>query len=66
MIISNYKSSEVNYWILKDGNYTISATNDFLEFSSRAVLAKGGLISEIFHVGSNLPNNVQNTVTSSE
>ena len=30
-----------------DGNYTISGTKDFLEFSSRAALTKGGLISVI-------------------
>ena len=43
VIISNYKSSDVNYWILMDGNYTISGSNDFLEFLSRAALAKGDL-----------------------
>ena len=30
-----------------DGNYTISGSNDVLEFSIRAALAKGDLISEI-------------------
>ena len=25
VIVSNYESSEVNYWILMDGNYTFSA-----------------------------------------
>jgi hypothetical protein len=47
VIFFNYKSSEVNYWILMDGNYTISGSNDVLEFSIRAALAKGDLISEI-------------------
>ena len=43
VIIANYKSSDVNYWILMDGDYTISGSNDFLEFLSRAALAKGDL-----------------------